>query len=238
MLHGHRVFSIVPSHDEAAFVGRVVQTMPAYVDHIVVVDDASRDGTAEAAETAGDARVVVLRHSRNLGVGAAIATGYRWALAAPGAPSDAFCVMAGDGQMAPEDLEAVAAPVLLGTADYVKGNRFAHPGTARQMPRARRFGGLVFSALTRVATGLPIEDSQCGYTALSRSAAAALDLDALWPGFGYPNDLLGLLAARRMRVGQVPVRAVFGDEKSDLKLRHLPRIGALIARAYVRRRLA
>jgi glycosyltransferase involved in cell wall biosynthesis len=209
--------------------------MPSWVDAIIVVDDASTDGTAEAAEATGDARVEVIRHPRNRGVGAAIASGYRYALGAPGGPRDAFVVMAGDGQMAPADLPAVAGPVVRGEADYVKGDRFALPETRHRMPRGRRIGGLAFSWATSKAVGVPISDSQCGYTAIARAACLRLDLDALWPRYGYPNDLLSQLAVRGLRIREVPVRAVYADEVSRLKLRHLPVVAGLIARAGLRR---
>ena len=89
--------------------------------------------------------------------------------------------------------------------------------------------------LTSGAIGQTVRDSQCGYTALSASAARRLDLPGLWPRYGYPNDILGQLAARGMRIAEVPVRPVYADEVSRLRLRHLPAIAGVVARAWVRR---
>ena len=100
---------------------------------------------------------------------------------------------------------------------------------------ADSLGGKVFSWLTSQAVGVPIHDSQCGYTAISRAACARLNLDEVWPGFGYPNDLLGKITRRGLVVAEVPVRAVYGDEISRLKARHLVPITGLVARAWLRR---
>jgi glycosyltransferase involved in cell wall biosynthesis len=232
-----RVVVVVPALDEAPRIDRVLQAMPSWVDAIVVVDDASRDGMEAVVRSRAtkDPRVELVRHERNRGVGAAIVTGYRHAASQPGGPRDAFVVMAGDGQMHPDDLPVVVDPIARGQADYVKGDRFHGPGAAATMPLTRRLGGLAFSWATSRAIGIPISDSQCGYTALSRAAFERLDLDALWPRFGYPNDLLSQLAVRGLRIVEVPVRAVYADEVSRLRLRHLPVIGALIVRAWMRR---
>lgn len=230
-----RVSVVVPAWDEAPRIARVVAGLPPWVDSILVVDDASRDDTSGAARRAGDARVRVLRHAHNRGVGAAIATGYRAALDAPGGPRDVFVVMAGDGQMDPADLPAVVDPVARGEADYVKGDRFHHGAGLGAMPLSRRLGGLAFSWATSLAIGVPVSDSQCGYTALAREACAALDLEHLWHGYGYPNDLLSQVVLRGMRVAQVPVRAVYADEVSRLRLRHIPLVAGIVARAFVRR---
>jgi glycosyltransferase involved in cell wall biosynthesis len=230
-----RVVVVVPAWDEAPRIARVLGGIPAWVDGVVVVDDASRDGTADAARAFGDPRVEVVVHARNLGVGAAIATGYRRAAASPGGPRDAFVVMAGDGQMDPRDLPSLVAPIATGEADYVKGDRFRSRADLRAIPRARLVGGVAFSWATSRAIGVPISDSQCGYTALSREACACLDLDALWPRYGYPNDLLSQLALRRLRIAEVPVRAVYADEVSRLRPRHVPVVAALVARAWLRR---
>ena len=235
MIDDRLVVVVVPAYEEELFVGRVVTTMPAFVDRIVVVDDASTDGTSKAALAAGDDRVRVVRHPRRRGVGAAIATGYRAALDETAHPHDAIVVMAGDGQMDPADLREVVRPILEGRAAYVKGDRFGDPTVRRQMGLPRWIGGQVFSRLTGLAIGRPVSDSQCGYTALARHAALAVDLDGLWPSFGYPNDLLGQLAARGLAIEEVPVRPVYGAEKSHLRLRHLPPIFFLLARAAVRR---
>jgi glycosyltransferase involved in cell wall biosynthesis len=235
VLYGITVIVVVPAWNEEPRIGRVIRAMPPEVDAIVVVDDASTDGTHAAADLPGDARVVVVSHRENRGVGAAIVTGYRRAAELAGDSLAVFVVMAGDGQMDARDLPTVVRPIADGRADYVKGCRFGWPGANDVMPLGRRLGGEVFSRATSLAVGQRIRDSQCGYTALSSAAAKRLDLAGLWPRFGYPNDLLGQLAARRLRIVEVPVRPVYADEVSRLRLRHLPGIGALIARAWVRR---
>lgn len=232
---GSRVDVVVPAWNEASHIARVLRGLPAWVDGVIVVDDASTDGTADAARAVGDPRVEVFAHHRNCGVGRAIVTGYREAGSKVGRRNDAFVVMAGDGQMDPEDLPAVVGPIARGEADYVKGDRFHAPGAATSMPLSRRIGGAVLSRATSVAVGQPISDSQCGYTAISREACERLDLEALWPGYGYPNDLLSQVTMRDLRVAQVPVRAVYADEVSRLGARHVPRIAALVARAWLRR---
>ena len=230
-----RVVVVVPAWDEAPRIGRVVRAMPAWVDAVVVVDDASRDATAEAAAATGDSRLHVIRHEHNRGVGAAIATGYRRAGELTTGDRDVFVVMAGDGQMDPHDLPALVDPVVRDDADYVKGNRFGSRDVVRTMPPSRLLGGLAFSWATSRAIGVAVADSQCGYTALARGAWARLDLDRLWPGYGYPNDLLSQLALRGLRIGEVPVRAVYADEVSRLKPRHVPVVAAVVARAWLRR---
>ncbi len=227
---------MVPAFQEAAKIQGTLRAMPAVVTRIFVVDDASTDATAELARALDDTRVRVLVHPENRGVGAAIVTGYRAALEQPGRADDAFVVMAGDGQMNPADLPALLAA--LEHVDYAKGNRMVHAEVQQRMPAGRWVGSVVLSRLTTAAIGHCIEDSQCGYTAITRRACARLDLDDLWPRFGYPNDLLGQLAARGLRVAEVPIEPVYADEVSHLRIWHVPRIVWLIARAAARVRLA
>jgi glycosyltransferase involved in cell wall biosynthesis len=236
MIAGARVVVVVPALNEETHIAKVVATMPAFVDQVIVVDDGSRDRTAARAREAGGARVRLVRHDAPRGVGAAIASGYAEALGLTAADHDVLAVMAGDGQMHPDDLEAVVTPVARGLADYVKGDRFGFPAIRGTMGFPRWLGGQVFSRLTSLAVGQRISDSQCGFTALSRGAALGLDLRGMWPSFGYPNDLLGTLAAHRLRIREVAVRPVYGTEESKLRLRHLPPIFFLIGRAALRRR--
>lgn len=241
-MQASHVTVVVPAFREHARIARVVRTVPPWVSAVIVVDDASDDGTAEIARAEaarlGDPRVTVLEHAANRGVGAAIVTGYRLALERGGAPTDAFVVMAGDGQMDPRDLPRLVAPIADGSADYVKGNRFLEPTVDVAMPLGRRIGGGVFGKLTSLAVGTKLGDSQCGYTALARAACAKLDLGDLYSRYGYPNDLLGQLGARGLRIAEAPVRAVYAGEASGLRVKHLPRIAFLIARAAYRRRSA
>ncbi len=234
MLERSRVVVVVPAYNEQAHIAEVVATMPAFVDHIVLVDDASTDNTTATALSVGDPRLVVERHAKRRGVGAALVTGYTRGLSLTSEPTDALAVMAGDGQMVPADLERVVRPIVTGQADYVKGTRFSNPAVRAAMGTPRWVGGQVFSRLTALAIGQRITDSQCGYSALSRHAATRIDLPNLWPSFGYPNDLLGQLAARRLRIAEVAVTPKYGTEQSKLRLRHLPAIFWLIGRAWVR----
>lgn len=229
---------MVPAFNEGDKIRDTIRGLPALVDHVIVVDDGSRDDTAAVAQgvgAAGDAIVEVQVHVENRGVGAAICTGYRRALAIG---VDLVAVMAGDGQMDPADLPALLTPLVQGAADYAKGNRLAWPGGWRQMPAVRLAGGVALSWLTRVATGYgQVFDSQCGYTAISRQTLQALVPERLYPRYGYPNDLLGRLADLGARVVDVPVRPIYGAAwRSGLRPSRvaLP-VAAILLRALVRR---
>jgi glycosyltransferase involved in cell wall biosynthesis len=233
MIGGCSIAAVVPAYDEEDWIREVIATMPPFVDRVIVVDDCSRDGTAKrASETASAAIVEVIRHDSNAGVGAAIASGYRRALACG---ADVVVVMAGDGQMDPADLAAIVEPIVAQRADYVKGNRLRHPDVWRAMPRTRLIGSLVLSALTSAAVGLPVRDSQCGYTAIARRQLERIDLDSMWPRFGYPNDLLATILRSCGRVEEVTVRPVYRGERSHLRIHHLGAILYLIGRAGWRR---
>lgn len=225
---GTRIAVVVPAYCEERLIGRTLRSMPNWVDAIHVVDDASPDRTSDSARQVGDPRVRVLRHSKNLGVGAAIVTGYKAALL-DGA--DVIAVMAGDNQMDPEDLARVVTLVARGSAHYVKGNRFVH-AERDKMPRLRRAGSKALAVLTRACTGLRVDDTQCGYTAISAEAAGRLPLDQLWPRYGYPNDLLGMLASHGFGVREVPVRPVYAGEKSGLSAWHMFSITRVITRRW------
>ncbi len=223
MYRALRIAVVIPAYNEHRAIDRTVATVPALVDHVLVVDDASTDDTAAHAETTarrinqGTTRVEVLRHPSNRGVGAAISTGYRRCLALE---ADVAVVMAGDGQMDPDDLPALLDPIVDDTADYVKGNRFLHPEIWTAMPPTRIVGNVLLSAATRVTSGYHhVFDSQCGYTAIRRSALARIELDELFPRYGYPNDLLSRLHVEGVRVTDVPVRPIYGAHwKSGIHL--------------------
>lgn len=211
---GLRVFAVVPARDEAAHLGAVLASMPMCVERIVVVDDGSVDGTAELARACP--RVQLISHPTSRGAGAALVSGYRAAFAAG---ADVVVVLAGDGQMDAEDLPALLLPLERGEADYVKGTRLRRLDVLRRMPLTRLVGNVALTLLTRWSTGLPITDAQCGYTALHRDALARIEIDTLWPRYGYPNDLLARCARAGLRVSEVPVRAVYRGEKSGIRLR-------------------
>lgn len=226
---------VIPAFNEADKIARTVRSVPGFVDHVLVVDDGSGDATARIAARSGRRGLEVLCHPHNRGVGAAIATGYRRALALG---ADVTAVMAGDAQMDPADLPRLLQPVLAGDADYAKGNRFAWPGCWRQMPWSRFAGNVVLSLLTRVACGYwQLFDSQCGYTVASRAALEAIDPDAMFARYGYPNDLLGRLARAGGRVVDVPVRPVYGPGwRSGIRLRTVVYpIAFLLLRAFLLR---
>ncbi len=238
MIRGKRIAVVVPAFNEADKIGRTIRSIPGFVDHVLVVDDASADATARIAARSGRRGLEVMSHARNRGVGAAIATGYRRAMALG---ADATAVMAGDAQMDPADLPRLLAPVLSGEADYAKGNRFAWPGCWRHMPLTRFAGNVILSLLTRVCCGTGrLFDSQCGYTAASPAALAAIRPDAMFARYGYPNDLLGRLARAGARVVDVPVRPVYGPGwRSGIRLRTVVYpISFLLLRAFAFRVLS
>jgi glycosyltransferase involved in cell wall biosynthesis len=237
MYRGIEIAVVVPAHNEARRVGRVLATLPPFVDRAILVDDGSTDGTAGEALGAGGARVEILRRAARGGVGAAIRDGYARALERG---AGIVAVMAGDAQMDPADLAGLLDPLVEGRADYAKGDRLVHPDVLRAMPAIRLLGNLILTRLTRLATGLRLSDSQCGYTAITREALGRIALADLYPRYGFPNDLLMKLAAAELRVVDVVVRPIYhpGPGASGIVLhRFVPSVGRLLA-AGIARRLA
>jgi glycosyltransferase involved in cell wall biosynthesis len=238
MFREQRVAVVIPAFNEELNVARTVRDVPAWVDHVLVVDDASHDSTFLEASRLRRRGLEVLQHPRNRGVGAAIATGYRRALELG---VGAAAVMAGDGQMDPADLPALLEPVVEGAADYVKGNRFADGDVWRVMPAARIVGNVALSLVTKLTSGYwELFDSQCGYTVASRRALAVIDAAGLFPRYGYPNDLLARLHAAGMRVVDVPVRAIYGANwRSGIRLSTVVYpMSFVLVRSWMRRLLA
>jgi glycosyltransferase involved in cell wall biosynthesis len=233
MLEGKSVAVVVPAYSEEDLIGATLGGIPGFVDHVYVVDDASPDGTAERARSFGDSRVVVLAHERNQGVGAAILTGYQRAL---DDGIDVTCVMAGDNQMDPAELEHLARPVARDEVDYAKANRLFTGEAWRVIPRHRYVGNAILSLLTKIASGYwHVADSQSGYTAISGSMLAQLDRDRIYRGYGFPNDMLVHLNVWNARVRDFPARPVYGvGERSGIRLRRVvPTISWLLLKGFV-----
>ncbi len=232
MLEGKRVAVVVPAYDEERLVVETLRGIPELVDRVYVVDDGSQDGTVAAAAAVGDPRVEVISHPRNSGVGAAIVTGYRRALEEG---IDVTCVMAADNQMDPVELAGLVGPVARGEVEYAKANRLVSGEAWKVIPRTRYLGNAVLSLLTKIASGYwHVADSQAGYTAISREALSALDLDELYPSYGFPNDLLVHLNVQNARVRDVPSRPIYDvGEQSGIRLRSvIPRISWLLLKGF------
>ncbi len=230
MLDGKTVAVVVPAYDEEKLLPETLAGIPEFVDRIYVVDDASRDGTAEKAEV--DSRAHLIRHEENRGVGAAIVTGYRQAIADR---IDVTCVMAADNQMAPDDLEAIARPVVSGDADYAKANRLVSGEAWQLIPHARYLGNALLSLLTKIASGYwHVADSQSGFTAASLATLEKLDLDRVYPRYGFPNDMLVHLNVVEARVRDVPSRPVYnvGEQSGIRYSRVIPAISWLLLKAF------
>src|SRR5919201_221487 len=232
MFEGKRVAVVVPAHEEEELIGATLGGIPGFVDRIYVVDDASRDATAERASGFGDPRIEVVTHARNRGVGAAIVTGYKRALEEE---IDAVGVMAADNQMDPGDLAALVQPVARGEVDYAKANRLFTGQAWELMPRTRYLGNAALSLLTKIASGYwHVADSQSGYTVIAKGTLDLLDLDRVYPGYGFPNALLVHLNVWNARVRDIPSRPVYGvGERSGIRYHKVaPRISWLLMKGF------
>jgi glycosyltransferase involved in cell wall biosynthesis len=238
VLKDKRIGVVVPAYNEEKLIGRVIETMPEFVDRIYVVDDCSRDATCDRVRSYLDKPSMngcleLIPHTINQGVGKAIVTGYQKAVEDD---VDVVAVMAGDAQMDPTELERVVGPVIEDHADYVKGNRLFTGEAWRMIPRHRYLGNGFLSLMTKIASGYwHIADSQTGYTAISKEAIRLLPLDKLYSRYGYPNHLLVMLNTFGQRVQDVPVRPVYNiGEKSGIRLwKVAPRISWLLLKSFL-----
>ncbi len=190
MYKGKSICTVVPCYNEVTQIKNVIDTIPDYVDYVVLIDDRSHDKTIKVIQNCQktNTKLVLIKHKFNQGVGGSIATGYKWAR---DNDSDIAVVMAGDGQMNPMDLPALLDPVVEGKADYSKGNRLFIGKAFEKIPKIRFFGNGFLSLFTKIASGYwNIADSQSGYTAINKKALNTIDWDKMYKRYGQPNDIL------------------------------------------------
>jgi len=180
-------------------------------------------------------RIILINLLKNAGVGAAIARGYKWA---KDYGIDCTAVMAGDGQMDPDELESICLPVIEEGIDYVKGNRLIHRSALLVIPKIRYLGNSILSILTKMASGYwHVSDTQTGYTALSNKALNAIRLHQIYPRYGMPNDMLVKLNIAFCSLREVEIKPIYDvGEKSKMKiLKVIPRISFLLFKGFFRR---
>ncbi len=204
------IVAVIPSHNEARFIGSVVLAARKYADVVVVVDDGSQDATAEIAEAAG---AIVVRHEHNRGKGAALNSGFRKARELG---ARAIATLDGDGQHVVEQMPLVLAPVLQGEADIVVGSRYLDKTST--VPLHRVLGHRAFTWLTNVVSGVPVTDSQSGFRAFSAKAARAIDFAST--GFAVESEMQLVARERGLKVLEAPIHILYQDQAKRPAVAH------------------
>lgn len=231
-----RIGVVVPAFNEELLIGETLSGIPDFVANIYVVNDCSTDRTREIVDyyASQDKSVVPIHHETNMGVGAAIVSGYRRALEDG---MQIVAVMAGDNQMDPAFLHHLLDPIINGRCDYTMGNRLINPLFRKSMSPWRFSGNVILTLLTKIASGYwQMVDPQNGYTAISGRALERVDLDNVYPRYGYCNDLLVSLNILGFRIMNVPHPARYGLEKSKIRYHtYILRVSKLLIKDFLRR---
>lgn len=212
-----KIAVVIPSYKVRKHIMRVIEKCGDEAWRIYVVDDCCPEGSGKYVEgLIDDSRVHVLYHEQNQGVGGAVMTGYRVAIA-DGA--EVIVKVDGDGQMDASLIPSFIEPILAGQADYTKGNRFFDLEQIRSMPKARLFGNAVLSFLTKFSSGYwDLFDPTNGYTAIHADVARHLPFEKISLRYFFETDMLFRLNTIRAVVVDVPMDAQYGDEVSNLKI--------------------
>lgn len=286
MYHNKTVAVVIPAYNEEKQIRMVVETIPAFVDRIIVVNDHSSDNTADIVKSvineqkkselsitplsekidrtlyneaevlltekqieekkhftpskienadSENERIILITHLKNAGVGASIATGYKWC---KDHSIDCIVKVDGDGQMDPNEIESICKPVIEDNVDYVKGNRLIHRSAWLVIPKVRYFGNSILSILTKIASGYwHVSDTQTAFTAISGKALHAIRLHDLYKSYGYPNDILVKLNIAFCTLKEIEIKPVYRiGEKSKMKLmKVIPKISYLLFKSFFKR---
>lgn len=208
---------VIPCYKVKRHILEVIASIGEEVSLIIAVDDACPEQSGQyIQEHCQDSRVKVIFNAENRGVGGAVMHGYQYAIEQG---ADIMVKIDGDGQMDPQLLPAFIEPLLIGNADYTKGNRFYNPEDLRKMPAVRLFGNGVLSFMTKFSSGYySIFDPTNGYTAITASVAKLLPLDKIANRYFFESDILFRLNTINAVVRDIPMQAVYADEESGLKI--------------------
>ncbi|MFA6413309.1 MAG: glycosyltransferase family 2 protein [Syntrophales bacterium] len=217
----YRLAVVIPAYNAETSIRSVILSLPVFVERIIIVDDGSVDQTKKAVQSLDDPRIVLLCHERNGGVGDAMVTGFKAALATG---VDLVAKIDADGQMEPDYLNKMAQLAIEQSYDYVKANRFQKSGPLPEMPPVRLAGNLVLTFLTRMVSGFrEISDPQNGYVLITRHMLSRLPLDRIDRGYFFENSMLIEINVLGGRVAEIYVPARYGGEMSSLRISRIIR---------------
>ena len=213
----NRIAVVIPCYKVTQHVLDVIASIGDEVWRIYAVDDACPDGSGKYIEAnCSDQRVLVIYHELNQGVGGAVMTGYRAAIADS---AEVIVKVDGDGQMDTSLIPNFIEPILAGEADYTKGNRFFDLEEIRAMPKIRLFGNAVLSLMTKLSSGYwDLFDPTNGYTAIHADVARHLPFSKISCRYFFETDMLFRLNTLRAVVVDIPMDAKYGDEVSNLRI--------------------
>ena len=215
---GARIGVVIPAYRVAGQIQKVLRGIPDYAEAIIVVDDKSPDDTAERVLAVDDARITLLRHEQNGGVGAAMRTGFREAL---DRGLDVIVKMDGDDQMDPAFLPQLIQPLVEGEADLTKGNRYESMSSITDMPVIRVLGNAGLTFLVKLASGYwKLFDPANGYVAMRAGVLRRIHLERLYDRYFFESGLLIEMGKLRAVIKDVPIAARYGDEHSSLSVVH------------------
>ena len=219
--HKYCIVAVVPCYRVEREIQSVLQEVPSYIEHIVVVDDASPDSTRDLVTASAkiDSRILLIRHPSNLGVGGAMITGYKRALELG---AQVVVKIDGDGQMDVDHLPVLLRPLIEGTADYTKGNRFRDFKSLQQMPFIRRVGNMGLAFLAKAATGYwNLFDPTNGFNAIRSEVLTQLPLDKIDRTYYFETSMLANLYLIGAVVKDVPMPARYKGEVSSLLIHRI-----------------
>jgi len=234
MYRNFKIGVVIPAYNEEAQILKVTSSIPSYIDHIIVVNDGSKDNTLGKLQEAQltEPRLKFFSHEKNRGTGAARITGLKNIL---NEDVDIVALIDGDGQMDLSELPSLLDSLIDRKYDLAKGNRFFSGEAWSKIPKVRYLGNAMLSLLTKISSGYwHIADFQTGYIVIRKSLLAKIDLDHLYHHYGFPNDLLIHANIAKGRVVDVPIKPIYGvGEKSNIKFRKvIPKIGWLLIRRF------
>lgn len=195
----------------------VIGSIGPEVHSIYVVDDKCPEESGKyVAENCTDERVKVIFNEINLGVGGAVKNGYKWAL---NDSMDIIIKIDGDGQMDTSKINILIQPIINGSADYTKGNRFFNLDDLKSMPFIRILGNAGLSFFTKLSSGYwNLFDPTNGYTAIHRTTLQFLPLDKIANRYFFESDMLFRLNTIRAVAVDIPMPARYADEVSNLSV--------------------
>lgn len=212
-----KIAVVIPCYKVEKHILAVIDHIPDTVSTIYCVDDACPNQSGQLIENKADKkRVRIIKHEINKGVGGAMISGYKAAIK-DGA--NIVVKLDGDGQMDPTLIERFIEPIENGECDYTKGNRFFYINDVKKMPRLRLFGNAILSFMTKLSSGYwNLFDPTNGYTAVHTSLLKNIDLDKIDNRYFFESDMLFRLNLAKANVQDIPMKAIYDDEESNLKI--------------------